>query len=189
MRGFSPQFPDKWRSLDWSGGCVRKKILDCGTKVGFQKYSGVKLPDTRHSWHAMSINLDECQRLCLKNCSCAAYANADERRGGRGCFLWFSPLNDITGYSNDGQDIYVRMPAPELGKRWRTRELMPFFGKLHRKERLKFSSEGALLNKIDSEDLDLPLSKFKIVAKATNNFSDGNKLGEGGFGPVYKMAK
>ncbi|KAK1369267.1 hypothetical protein POM88_035359 [Heracleum sosnowskyi] len=79
------------------------------------------------------------------------------------------PLNDITGYSNDGQDIYVRMPAPEL-------------------ERLKFSSEGAPLNKIDSEDLDLPLSKFKIVAKATNNFSDGNKLGEGGFGPVYKIA-
>ncbi|KAK1370436.1 Receptor-like serine/threonine-protein kinase [Heracleum sosnowskyi] len=203
MTGFTPKFPDKWRSLDWSGGCVRKKVLDCRTKVGFQKYSGVKLPDTRQSWYDMRINLNECQRLCLKNCSCAAYAIADNRRGGRGCFLWFSPLIDITGYNNDGQDIYVRMLACELGKGWRPRELIATFWvltvpvalifrhmynkrKLNREERLKFSSKGVPLNRIDSEDLDLPLFKFLEVAKATNNFSDDNKLGEGGFGPVYK---
>ncbi|XXG71281.1 hypothetical protein AAC387_Pa07g0575 [Persea americana] len=33
---------------------------------------------------------------------------------------------------------------------------------------------------------ELPLFGFSIVAIATNNFSDENKLGEGGFGPVYK---
>ncbi|XP_074336826.1 G-type lectin S-receptor-like serine/threonine-protein kinase SD1-1 isoform X3 [Apium graveolens] len=48
------------------------------------------------------------------------------------------------------------------------------------------SSEGVTLNKIDSEDLDLPLFKVIVVAKATNNFCNDNKLGEGGFGPVYK---
>ena len=115
MNGFTPRFPDRWRLLDWSGGCVRRKKLDCKSKEGFQKYSGVKLPDTRHSWYDMSLNVDDCRRLCLKNCSCSAYATADERRGGRGCFLWFSPLIDITGYNDDGQDIYVRMPASELG--------------------------------------------------------------------------
>ena len=33
----------------------------------------------------------------------------------------------------------------------------------------------------------MPLFSFVSVAAATNNFSDDNKLGEGGFGPVYKV--
>ncbi|XP_021602467.1 G-type lectin S-receptor-like serine/threonine-protein kinase B120 isoform X4 [Manihot esculenta] len=33
---------------------------------------------------------------------------------------------------------------------------------------------------------DLPLFNFNSVAEATNNFSEENKLGQGGFGPVYK---
>ncbi|OWM91333.1 G-type lectin S-receptor-like serine/threonine-protein kinase B120 isoform X2 [Punica granatum] len=33
---------------------------------------------------------------------------------------------------------------------------------------------------------DLPLFNFNAVATATNNFSEQNKLGQGGFGPVYK---
>ncbi|CAM8900877.1 unnamed protein product [Rhodiola kirilowii] len=38
----------------------------------------------------------------------------------------------------------------------------------------------------DSTDLDLPLFDLETICKATNNFSVKNKLGEGGFGPVYK---
>ncbi|KAL9460113.1 hypothetical protein AB3S75_003335 [Citrus x aurantiifolia] len=33
---------------------------------------------------------------------------------------------------------------------------------------------------------ELPLFSFSSVSTATNKFSDANKLGEGGFGPVYK---
>lgn len=29
---------------------------------------------------------------------------------------------------------------------------------------------------------------FESIAMATNNFADENKLGEGGFGPVYKVS-
>ncbi|KAJ6928310.1 G-type lectin S-receptor-like serine/threonine-protein kinase [Populus alba x Populus x berolinensis] len=39
------------------------------------------------------------------------------------------------------------------------------------------------------EDLDLPHYDFTTLAKATNNFSFTNFLGEGGFGPVYKAWK
>ncbi|XP_027082141.2 G-type lectin S-receptor-like serine/threonine-protein kinase At4g27290 [Coffea arabica] len=35
-------------------------------------------------------------------------------------------------------------------------------------------------------DFDLPLFSYASVSAATSNFSAGNKLGEGGFGPVYK---
>ncbi|KAL5731080.1 hypothetical protein ACHQM5_003840 [Ranunculus cassubicifolius] len=37
-----------------------------------------------------------------------------------------------------------------------------------------------------SEELELPLIDFDYIASITNNFSRANKLGEGGFGIVYK---
>lgn len=39
----------------------------------------------------------------------------------------------------------------------------------------------------ETEDLDLPLFTFKKIADATSDFSENSKLGEGGFGPVYKV--
>ncbi|KAF5182274.1 G-type lectin S-receptor-like serine/threonine-protein kinase SD1-1 [Thalictrum thalictroides] len=38
----------------------------------------------------------------------------------------------------------------------------------------------------EKEDLELPLYNLVTIINATNNFSVENKLGEGGFGPVYK---
>ncbi|WJX87543.1 hypothetical protein P8452_69724 [Trifolium repens] len=40
--------------------------------------------------------------------------------------------------------------------------------------------------KLKKKEVKLPLFSFVSVSAATNNFSDVNKLGEGGFGPVYK---
>ena len=37
------------------------------------------------------------------------------------------------------------------------------------------------------EDLELPLFDLATIANATNNFSIDNKLGEGGFGVVYRV--
>lgn len=42
-------------------------------------------------------------------------------------------------------------------------------------------------NRSGDEDLELPLFGLCTIHKATNNFSMKNKLGEGGFGPVYKV--
>ncbi|GAB4850679.1 G-type lectin S-receptor-like serine/threonine-protein kinase SD1-1 [Ancistrocladus abbreviatus] len=36
------------------------------------------------------------------------------------------------------------------------------------------------------EESELPFFDYSMIAQATNDFSDENKLGEGGFGPVYK---
>ncbi|KAK9056993.1 hypothetical protein SSX86_024359 [Deinandra increscens subsp. villosa] len=49
----------------------------------------------------------------------------------------------------------------------------------------KFQHDHENIN-ADNEDLELPLFGFSTLHKATDNFSIHNKLGEGGFGPVYK---
>ncbi|KAH9651185.1 G-type lectin S-receptor-like serine/threonine-protein kinase [Citrus sinensis] len=41
-------------------------------------------------------------------------------------------------------------------------------------------------NEDQNIDLELPLFELATISNATNNFSINNKLGEGGFGPVYK---
>lgn len=43
-------------------------------------------------------------------------------------------------------------------------------------------------NESEKEDLELPLFDFDTIAEATDNFSRSNKLGQGGFGPVYKVS-
>lgn len=51
------------------------------------------------------------------------------------------------------------------------------------------SSMGHISRENKTEDLELPLMEFDAIAIATDNFSDANKLGRGGFGIVYKVKK
>ena len=48
-------------------------------------------------------------------------------------------------------------------------------------------SEANKLWRGENKEVDLPMFSFTSVSAATNNFSIENKLGEGGFGPVYKV--
>ncbi|KAL1808700.1 hypothetical protein ACET3Z_025690 [Daucus carota] len=205
LRGFSPNRLEKWEAGDWTDGCVHTAPLDCGHGEGFTKYSGVKLPDTRESWYSLSMNLEECRSKCLKNCSCTAYSNTNVEGGGSGCLLWFGGLMDITGFTEYGQDIYVRVPASLSDKSKRSRVtpmsfILPpvvltvisilialyLFKKKRRKSKGKWLGNTGRLNLNDEQDMELPLFELKRVANATGNFFRDNKIGEGGFGPVYK---
>ncbi|KAJ9671834.1 hypothetical protein PVL29_025506 [Vitis rotundifolia] len=206
MKGFVPKFQNDWDMADWSNGCVRRTPLGCQNGEGFVKFSGVKLPDTRNSWFNRSMDLKECAAVCLSNCSCTAYTNLDIRDGGSGCLLWFGDLIDIREFNENGQELYVRMAASELGRsgnfKGKKREwvivgsvsslgiillcLLLTLYLLKKKKLRKKGTMGYNLEGGQKEDVELPLFDFATVSKATNHFSIYNKLGEGGFGLVYK---
>lgn len=210
LKGFEPRSPDQWNVADWSQGCHRSTPLDCGPGDGFRKYSSLKLPDTQESWFNQSMDLRECETVCKKNCNCTAYSTQNITGTGSGCLLWFGNLIDIRTFTENGQDLYIRMPASELEKgksssvKKQVAIIVPVISVLlvillsacvfYRIKRRKANEEGALeedygndpSNENSKDDLELPLIDFSTLRKATNNFSVNNKLGEGGFGPVYK---
>ncbi|KAJ0764196.1 putative protein kinase RLK-Pelle-DLSV family [Helianthus annuus] len=215
MAGFKPRVPDEWDRGNGSSGCERKRALDCGSGSGFKRISGVIFPDTRRSWYNHSMTLEECEMACRMNCNCTAYANTDIRNGGSGCLLWFDELMDTTE-SNDKQDLYIKLAASELAGEGdgdspsilnnKERVYTVVFSttsvvlllfmvayacvkkqkRLHRKERDRYALDKKD-NSVRIEDVDeLPLLSLNKIVKATDNFNINKKIGEGGFGPVYK---
>nr|XP_009591715.1 G-type lectin S-receptor-like serine/threonine-protein kinase At4g27290 [Nicotiana tomentosiformis]XP_016461748.1 PREDICTED: G-type lectin S-receptor-like serine/threonine-protein kinase At4g27290 [Nicotiana tabacum] len=114
LRGFEPRYPNQWYAADWSSGCIRRTSLACN-QDDFLKLTGIKMPDSRHSWYNQSMDLEGCKKLCLADCNCTAYSNLDVRNGGSGCLLWFGELIDIRELSHNEQDLFVRVAASELG--------------------------------------------------------------------------
>ncbi|PNX94604.1 G-type lectin S-receptor-like serine/threonine-protein kinase [Trifolium pratense] len=188
LSGFSPKSPVAWNATDWNQGCVRNKPLNCTNKLkdGFVKVKGLKVPDCTHTWVDQTIG------------------------EGSGCVIWFGDLIDIRKFEDDGQDLYIRMDASEFGKeghdelkndliRILTSTIVVsgilFLGYYRyilwrRRRRITEDSEVIDLEgdngSEDQDDLDLPLLAYSTLVTATNNFSIKNKIGEGGFGPVYK---
>jgi hypothetical protein len=89
--------------------------LKCNDGDRFLKRTGLKLPDTSSSWYDKSMTLQECEGMCLKNCSCTTYTSLDVRGGGSGCLLWLGSLIDLRELGEAGQDLYIRMATTELG--------------------------------------------------------------------------
>ncbi|KAK2631197.1 hypothetical protein EUGRSUZ_L03256 [Eucalyptus grandis] len=166
LPGLEPKSPGDWNLGDGSAGCVRRGgVSVCRSGEGFVKVARVKVPDTSKARANMSLNLKECKEECLRDCSCTAYASASESLGGSGCLTWHGNLVDTRTFADLGQDLYIRVDAIELGTPIST---------------IKDRDDGPRGNR------DVPLFDLSTIASATNNFSVLNKLGQGGFGSVYK---
>ncbi|KAF8015799.1 hypothetical protein BT93_H1364 [Corymbia citriodora subsp. variegata] len=115
LPGLEPKSPVDCYLRDGSAGCVRKGgVSVCRSGEGFVKVKHVKLPDTSKAHANMSLNLKECGEECLRDCSCTAYASANESLGGLGSLIWHGDLVDIRTFADSGQDLYVRVDAIEL---------------------------------------------------------------------------
>ncbi|KAJ4841992.1 hypothetical protein Tsubulata_005425, partial [Turnera subulata] len=200
LKGFVPKDPRNWDLMN-SNGCVRRTSLNCSGD-GFQKYIGLKMPDTRKSWFNKSMTLGECKNMCKNNCSCTAYANLDIRNGGSGCLLWFHELVDIKQVTENLQEIFIRIAGSDLDN-GEVNIGTPSDSKKQKKIVISSVLSVATLlvvlafvcyywrkklqrdGKLESNP-ELPLFDLETVARATNDFSGANKLGQGGYGPVYK---
>ncbi|PIA26424.1 hypothetical protein AQUCO_09300015v1 [Aquilegia coerulea] len=193
MEGFEPRSPKDWNMLDFSGGCVRKTLLECGDKDVFSMMSNVKLPDNEKPLQS-AASADECKLACTRNCSCNAYAYTS------GCSIWDGDMLNLqqhTDNDGDGSDLYLRIAASDVRKspggkskgsnstgiivgaavgilalclflfvfwRWRKRQSVGTS---------KTVVEGSLV-----------AFTYRDLQSATKNFSE--KLGGGGFGSVFK---
>ncbi|XP_052201111.1 G-type lectin S-receptor-like serine/threonine-protein kinase At4g27290 isoform X3 [Diospyros lotus] len=202
--GFTPKLPADWNRMEWQGGCVRRTPLNCTIHQGFRKFSRLKLPDlSKFLVNRSKTSKVDCEAACLRNCECMAYAKTDVS----GCVVWFGQLLDVRTYSEGGQDLYVRMAASDLGSnenKKRTAAIASvtailgvlvlgliswFVIKKRSAQRSANQSQELPFNNSESiveENLDMPLFNLSTVSMATDNFSFENKIGEGGFGPVYK---
>ncbi|KAK1369026.1 Receptor-like serine/threonine-protein kinase [Heracleum sosnowskyi] len=204
FKGFHPKNIDNWLVANWSDGCVRKTQLKCDGSDGFEKFTAIRLPDTRHALFHPNKDVVYCRTECLLNCSCIAYAYMDITEGGTGCLLWFDELTDIGVDKSQSLDLYIRFPASVLGENRHSILKRAGFATggilvallllglflIHvvkkRKEKVRAIQKSDTTDLNKGEDMDLPLFEFTAIADATSNFSISNKLGQGGFGPVYK---
>ncbi|KAF3453570.1 hypothetical protein FNV43_RR04010 [Rhamnella rubrinervis] len=186
LQGFNPWSEEEWNVLNYSSGCVRKTPLDCRSGDGFVKLDGVKFPDFLEFWSNKSMRLEECEEVCLRNCSCAAYANFDIEKGS-GCMIWFGDLIDVRELRvNDSvEDIYLRLPASEISYNSPEEKTEDHFNCFNCYLYHLYLDLGDALVEIleskrkvvkglqesDKEDVELPLFDLATIASATNNFS------------------
>ncbi|XP_038711033.1 uncharacterized protein LOC120005473 [Tripterygium wilfordii] len=183
--------------------------LQEGKEDGFLKLEYVKVPDFAQ-WSSNQEN--ECKQECSKNCSCAAYAFDS----GIGCMSWsgnlidmkqYIPNVDLWGNYENVVDLYIRLAYSELGRKKNTKVVIivagivgtitvaictyyswRWMGKYRsRKGKSKEMLFDAIRDQTNQFELqEVPLFLLQKLAAATNNFHVDNKLGQGGFGPVYR---
>ncbi|KAK6141145.1 hypothetical protein DH2020_025118 [Rehmannia glutinosa] len=195
LPGFNHKSDIEWSLKDYSGGCVRESNLECennnGRRDKFVMNSYYRLPE---NFRLLTIgSVDECESVCLSNCSCTAYAY-DEN----GCFIWNGELfnlQKLTEGDGGGKTIYIKLSASSS----------VFIGtiKSHNKG-VVIGAIGAIVGSVvvvfvllailrfwrqmvgtcETMEGSLVAFGYKDLQIATKNFSD--KLGGGGFGYVYK---
>ncbi|TVU46479.1 hypothetical protein EJB05_06019, partial [Eragrostis curvula] len=189
LDGFEPASSEEWSGGggNFSRGCRRTEALRCGGDGdGFLALPGMKTPDG--FVRVGNTSSEECAAACRRNCSCVAYAYANLRLSSSTstgdvtrCLVWTGELIDTAKMGDVvGSDtLYLRvagMHAGELGNRKIRRELI--FGGMDTSD--KFGGRNP------AQDFVLPFVRYDDIVSATHNFSEACKIGQGGFGKVYK---
>ncbi|KAG5234848.1 G-type lectin S-receptor serine/threonine-protein kinase [Salix suchowensis] len=183
---------------------------EVGKEDGFMKLEMMKVPAFAEYWSYPSSSEQDCKDECLKNCSCVAYSYYN----GFGCMAWTGNLIDTQKFSEGGADLNIRLAYTEFVADNNTKKkviismsvivgamaifLFVFFSwkwmATHRERKLISEEtreaqatvfDGNSPDNIEEVKLE-PLFKLQVLETATSNFDIANKLGQGGFGAVYR---
>ncbi|KAM6548641.1 hypothetical protein CsatB_020317 [Cannabis sativa] len=213
---FKPTSELDWDLGDHSGGCARVTKLECGNnslpngeKDRFLAMPNMLLPENKQS---LRVGSDECESRCLKNCSCTAYAYENND-----CSIWKGNLLNLEQLSaaDSSKSSKSKILYAVLGTIAAAFLISSIAFSIHRRRRKQTKSKGERMklqgiqevrlydtekqianfikfgkfSEDSREGIDVPYVVLESIVMATNNFSDSNKLGQGGFGPVYKAWK
>ncbi|KAL5837536.1 hypothetical protein ACOSQ3_014705 [Xanthoceras sorbifolium] len=153
-----------------------------------------------------SLSLGDCKDICWKNCTCVGTATSLNPNG-TGCTFWYGPL-EASRIGVSESLYYIIRPGPPGSKLWiwiliavaatlvaillgilvflRRRRLRQQEKFLHDLMTLDNPSEARELEVDGNKGHNLTVYTVSSIMDATKSFSIENKLGEGGFGPVYK---
>ncbi|CAN1325129.1 G-type lectin S-receptor-like serine/threonine-protein kinase At1g11330 [Linum perenne] len=133
----------------------------------------------------------QCESVCSYSCNCTAYSYQ-----GNGCSIWSGELFNLRTLRKDryNQSVYIRIAGSKKLDDFSSRNraiigavvaslvisiLVIFLSLFVILRRNRKREEAVKMAEIEK-------NKYGIGLVATDNFSVSNKLGEGGFGPVYK---
>ncbi|KAI6704456.1 hypothetical protein NL676_007418 [Syzygium grande] len=190
LKGFIPTSDEEWNRGNWTRGCLREMELNCQKSVSratsmtvekdmFSKMEQMKLPDSADV--LLIDDAEGCQSWCLENCSCLAFSYVNTI----GCMAWSKALLDIQQFSIGGEDLFIRFAGVGAGLPTRTKLIISLsiisgiilFGA---------GISVCVLSKWRGTFRKMTIPRLFSIRLATNNFDAKNKLGQGGFGPVYK---
>ncbi|CAD6256534.1 unnamed protein product [Miscanthus lutarioriparius] len=124
---------------------------------------------------------------CIQNFSDLATANFAGRQGGRvlglPCNLRYDTSKFFAGeptWISGSSNALVPSPSPSP-------QLVLQLPSPKPKSNMNMNEDEALILGLDGRNSEFTVFEFSQVAEATGNFSEENKLGQGGFGPVYKV--
>ncbi|KAK3007555.1 hypothetical protein RJ639_014560 [Escallonia herrerae] len=174
--------------VDHIPGCEAERPPECrSSNETFKSRAGQFVGGRYLNDGNMSLGFSDCWAQCRNNCSCAGY-NASYLNGA-GCQLWNVEANFQQDLSGSQGMIYV------LNSRLNVTS--PNSGHSSNSEIEEKHQEEVLLELTTSERFDpkeigsggkykVKVFSFASIMAATNDFSSENKVGQGGFGPVFK---